>query len=330
MKRFSKQQFYHFINMALPDFFKQKVFNHFRTKIVIVFLAIFLWFYVVTEEDYTYALNIPIRIINIKTGKVIENDYPKSAKVLFWGKGRQLLGLLIENDIEIILNLKNVNHLQTKLKKEHIYIPRHNLAVEPLKIVTPDSIEIRLINLIKKKVPIIPDVTILPVAGHTQVGDVKLFPDSLWISGPVSRVEKIHSVSTEHLDLRDVKRGITQIVGLKKTDLPSEDISVEKVSLTVDVQKLMEKTIQRVPVQVYNLPAGTQAMVIPPHLSLTLEGGVQVLANLTEKDIVAYIDYRRKLTPAQSGHPAIIQTPAGVAYRDVNPQTFRLVIERTL
>jgi YbbR domain-containing protein len=317
------------VSVGLRDFFKKNILTHIRTKIVVVFLAIFLWFYVVTEDDYTYTLNIPIQVVNVKAGKVIENDYPKNARVLFWGKGRQLLGLMLENDIEIVLNLKNVNRLlQTKLKKEHIHIPRHGTTVEPLKILSPDSVEIRLVNLIKKKIPILPDVTVFPIAGHTQVGEVALYPDSLWISGPVSQIDNIHSFQTERLELRNVKRRISKTILLKKIELPDDQISIDEVTMVVDVQKLMEKSISRVPVQVHNLPPNIRAMVIPAHLSLTLEGGVQVLGNLSEKNIVAYIDYRRKLKSTETGHPAIIQTPPGVAYRDANPKTFKLVIER--
>lgn len=329
MNRLSKQQIYDFVNNELSDFMKKKALAHIRTKIVVVFLAIFLWFYVVTEDEYTYALNVPIRVVNVKAGKVIENDYPKTARILLWGNGRQLLNLLVKNDIEIVLNLKNVNHLlKTRLKNEHIHIPRRHVTVEALRILSPDSVKIRLANLIKKKVPVVPNVTVQPIAGHTQVGDVSLYPDSIWISGPISLVDKIQSIETQKTELRNVKRRITKTVGLKKFESPRTHMFIDKVTMTVDVQKLMEKVVSRVPVQVHNLPPNMRAMVIPSHLSLTLEGGVKVLADITAKDILAYIDYRRKLKKNEIGHPAIIKTPPGIAYRDAKPKTFKLVVER--
>jgi|GEM_PF-303470 len=301
--------------------------NHLRTKMIVVLMAIALWSYIVTEDEYTYAIHVPIQVENVKAGKIIENEYPHHAKVLFWGKGKNLLGLLMEPHISVRLDLEDVSHHACiKLTKE--LIPRHKLDVEPIEIIEPDSIEIKLTNLREKKVPINSNITISPVAGYTVVGNIVLNPDSAWIVGPEKEIENIETVSTQITEFKNIDRSLTRTVELIPFNSEKTHLQTQQVEMYVDVQKLMEKVIPRVPVEVRNLPEDLHAFVIPPNLSLTLEGGVKVLAGVTEKEIVAYIDYKRKKKKNETGHPAIIKTPPGIIYRDATPRTFKIVIER--
>lgn len=315
------------INKYITQFIAPIILEHLQTKIIVVFLAFFLWFFVVTEDDYTHVFDIPIRIENIKAGKIIENKYPESAKVLFWGKGKQLLGLFIENDIELIINLNNVNkHYHAKLKKENI--PQHNISVEPIKVIEPDSIELHLVDLKKKKIPVCLAVTVHPIAGYTVVGDIVLTPDSIIIEGPESEVDKIESISTQEIEFKKIKRSFTKKIFLKPLNAEKIFLSTSRIIMAVDVQKLMEKVISRVSIQVRNVPAGMQGTAIPPNLTLTLQGGVKLLSRITAQDIVAYIDYNRKKKKHEIGHPAIIQTPRGINIQNANPKTFKIVLRR--
>ena len=62
-------------------------------------------------------------------------------------------------------------------------------------------------------------------------------------------------------------------------------------------------------------------------LSLVLEGGGDLLTQVSRDDIVAYLDFRRIRNNPGQEHPAVILTPPGVHYRDAKPKTFRLVFE---
>lgn len=314
-------------NEDLLQKIRERLTNHLQTKFIALFLALLLWFYVVTEDEYSYILNIPIRVTNVKPGKIIENDYPREARVMFGGKGKQLLGLMIENDIELIINMDYVDEsLAIKLKKENI--PQHNIVVEPIRIVAPDSIKIRLANLVEKKVLVMPEITIQTVPGYAVVGKILVEPDSVWISGPEGEVKNIHMVHTKKKEFDEVKRDISQKIELEPIDIDKIKLFSRRVTVNADVQKLMEKVINRVPVHVQNVPRGMRASVRPNFLSLTVQGGVKVLAEVTENEIFAYIDYERKQKSNSIGFPAVIKTPPGVDIRNVNPKTFKVVLER--
>ena len=306
----------------------QALFKNFKIKIIVLVLAILLWFYVITENEYQYVMDIPIRPENIRQGKVIVNEYPQIAKVLLLGRGKNLLNLVLEGNIELIFNLSQYqNRDHVELRKEHVSIPRHS-QVEVVQIVEPDSIEIILGNLEKKRVPVRAQIRIKPYQGYTQVGDYRLEPDSVWLQGPEKFLEQIDCINTEPYEIAGVKKKLSDFVPLIAPKQKKITMLTNRIQFSVDIQKLMEKRVTGVPVKVRNVPSSIKIIVIPSHLSLTLEGGVELLANITEKDITAYIDYRRKRMPNEIGHPAYIETPPGIRTRDVTPQKFKLAVER--
>ncbi|MBN2088352.1 hypothetical protein JW964_02010, partial [candidate division KSB1 bacterium] len=281
------------------------------------------------EDEYTHTVDVPIELTNVRSDRIITNNYPTIARVAFQGSGKQMLRLLLENGVKINLNVKDKRYnFKTKLKLTDIRIPQHSLGIKALRIENPDTIEIRLAKIKKKRIKIEPDVVIIPEAGYTKVGEIELTPDSITISGPVKEVDLINSITTEHLEVKNIKRDYHQEI---KLAIPSNQfitLQNKEVNIKIHIQKLMEKEISRVPVQVYNLPEGMRAVVIPPYLNLTLEGGVQVLAGVTENNVTAYIDYSRKKKENEIGHLAIIRTPPEVMYRDVSPKTFKLLLEK--
>jgi YbbR domain-containing protein len=309
--------------------FKATLTQNLKVKIVVFLFAVLVWFFVITEDQYSYELTVPIRISNLKSGKIIKNDYPKSARIVVMAPGKHLLRLLLENDIEVLLNLKNINSCyRIKLRKDQISIPRKNFPIEPIRVITPDSIEIFLENIIKKRVSVLPRVEVVPVAGYTLVGEVAVTPESVWVSGPESTLKSLQLLTTQKLQLKNLKHNYSQEIVLELQYLSQVEVERRTVLLSLDIQKLMEKTISQVSLTVQNLPPGTHAIVIPPTLTLTLEGGEKIFTRLTEQEIQAYIDYARPVRGHEMGHPAIILTPPGVIYRDVKPQTFKLVLEQ--
>jgi YbbR domain-containing protein len=106
-------------------------------------------------------------------------------------------------------------------------------------------------------------------------------------------------------------------------------LSAEIVEFTVDVQKLIERTLEEIPVEVKNGPAALQVSVVPSTVKLKLEGGEKILLGLRREDVHVYIDYERAIRePANVGHPAYISVPEGVRYSDVTPERFTLAVER--
>lgn len=90
----------------------------------------------------------------------------------------------------------------------------------------------------------------------------------------------------------------------------------------------MEKPLSEIPIAVVNQPSNLKVTVIPSTLSLVLEGGTDLLLNVTKQNVKAYINYEKVHASKNKNHLAYIETPKGTRYRDVKPKRFKVVVEK--
>lgn len=306
----------------------RQIFNNLKIKLIVVALAILVWFFVKMEDNYRYSFHIPIRVTNLGPRRVIKNDLAKQAKITCWGKGRYLLSLMIKNDIFYNLDVSRVHRTGAfVLERSQVKFFRGN-DVEVLNIVEPETVKVILADLLTKNVPINPDVEIQLLPGYTVVDELKLNPDSVEIIGLEPELKTIQQVTTEKKLFKNVKRDLESELQLVNPQLPHVRLLSRKTTLTVDIQKLMEKPLSEIRVTVINQPADLKITVIPSTLSLVLEGGSERLLNISQQDIKAYIDYKKVQLSRSKNHLAYIDTPLGIRYRDVKPKRFNVVVEK--
>jgi YbbR domain-containing protein len=308
---------------------KNTLLENLRVKLVVGALAVLFWFAVVTENIYEYDVDVPIIAVNVPEGKILANNLAKKARVRFEGRGRALLRLLFSREARVILDLSNVRwRYAFELQREMVHAPRGGLELAALQILYPDTVWVRLSNRLEKSVRLSADVKINPTPGYTVILPFRFAPDSIVISGPEEIVRRVDSVMTEPKEFANVQQNIAERLRLQPfPESQHIKLSSPTVCFYADVEKLIEVTLQEIPVQVHNVPKHLKITPVPSTLSLTVEGGEKILLHLKKENIVAYIDYMRIRDTAAIGHPAYIQTPEGVRYRDVKPALFKLIIE---
>jgi YbbR domain-containing protein len=308
---------------------KSSLLENLRVKLVVGALATLFWFAVVTENFYEYDVDIPIVTVNVPEGKIIASELPSKAHVRFEGKGRALLGLLLNRDARVVLDLSNVRRRHAfALQRQMVHSRRGGIELSPLQVLYPDTVLVRLANLLEKPVRVSANVKIATIPGYTVVYPFRFEPDSITIAGPEEIIRGIDSVTTESKEFSNMQQSISARLRLQPFPEPQRiALSGNTVQFHADVQKLIEVTLQEIPVQVQNVPGHLKITPVPSTLSLTVEGGEKLLLNLKKENIVAYIDYARIRDTATTGHPAYIRTPEGVRYRDVKPALFKLLIE---
>ncbi len=304
------------------------IFDNLKIKLVVLFIAIVVWFFVKTEDNYRYSFKIPLRITNLGVDRIINNDVPKKIKITAWGKGRDLLSLMLRNDIFYNMDVSKLhNSVEIPLEKDQIKL-LHESDIEVLNIVNPETVEVKIVDLITKKVRAIPQVEIHPFPGYTIVDEIGLNPDSVEVIGPKSEVNNILVIYTEKKIYENIRRDLEKSIRLVKPEEKNIRLLINEVNFFVDIQKLMEKPLYEIPVLVINQPPNLKVTVIPSTLSLVLEGGTDLLLNVTKKDVNAYIDYEKVPLSKSKNHLAYIETPKGIRYRDVKPKRFKVVVEK--
>ncbi len=306
------------------------IFDNYKLKLIALFFAIIIWFMVVTENEYEQVIEAPITLLNTPPGKVILSEVPRSAKVKIKGSGKSLIALGVSRGARLQLDLSGIETQRTfRLGPRHVILARSAGAVRSQEILMPDTVSIRLDDFDARRIAVEPRITSTPALGYTSVGDFRVTPDSVLVSGPKSLVVQIDRVYTQELEYSDLRFDVEETVQLVPTPFEKVSIARSEVDVYLDIQMLVERTMNGIPVKVKNVPRNLKITVLPSDLSLVLEGGGELLTQLDPNDILAYIDYNRiRLSPANE-FPAVIDRPEGVRYRDVKPKTFKLVYERT-
>lgn len=309
---------------------KKPLLENYRIKLVVLTVAIVFWFAVVTENDYSYELDIPIVVTNLLPSKTPSSHLPATARVRFEGRGKALLALLFTRDAYVELDLAAVrNSAAVELEPSMVHVPRRNLPVTARQVLSPNTIAIKLSNLHIRTVPIKPMIEIGTQPGYTVVGGVQLAPDSVSLTGPEELLQKILAVLTHKQSYQNLHEKFSAEVELQAfPDSTWIGMPLKKTEITVDVQKIIELNLQEIPVRVKNAPAHLRVTAVPSTLSLTIEGGEHLLLSLKREDVVAYLDFSHAQDNELEGHLPEIVTPPGVRYRNVKPASFKLMMER--
>ena len=303
--------------------------NH-RVKLIALILASVFWFVVATENDYSYDAEAPIFFTNLPAHKIIVGKVPATARIRFSGKGKALLALLFYRDAFIELDLSHVRQeAEIELTSAMVQVGRRGIPVNVVQVLAPHTISIKLGGLQEKIVPVKPEIKIETPAGYTLAGKIQLEPDSIEIAGPEEFVKTLHEIRTVPREFRNVRNNLTEEIALQALpDSMKIEMPFEAVTLSADVQKIIELNLQEIPVRVKNVPTHLKVTAVPSTVALTVEGGERLLMHLRREDISAYIDYERIQASDVAGHPLAIEAPPGVHCRNVRPSLFKLMMER--
>lgn len=310
---------------------KSNFVENYRIKIIVITIATVFWFAVVTENVYEYDMDVPLVVVNVPPGKTVIGKLPQQARVRFEGRGKALFALLFQREARLVIDLaENGSSKVVQVQRDHVQIGRWGLPITAKQILAPHELKIQLANLLTKEVAIVPvaDLTTLP--GYAVVGKIQVSPDSIKISGPEALVRPIRAIATTQVQARNLRSRFVQEVPLQ--DFPDSlniNLSNRTATVAVDVQKLIEITLPEIPIRVRNAPRHLIVTPLPSTLSLTLEGGEQLLLGLKREDINATIDFQQvKGLLDHEDYVPIISVPEGVSYRNVKPATFKLMMER--
>ncbi len=312
--------------MKIKFLYHHKWFTHFKIKCFSLLCALIIWFFISTEKYYEYTLGVSLNLINQPTEMVLKDPVPSHVKVNFGGSGKELINLGFRNKyIEIDLDeIRTTASLPITVNM----ITGIPTDIVPLDIVEPDTIHLTLERLAEKKAPIHSHITLIPLDGYIHVGSIVIDPDSINIWGPESLVNSIDTIYTQAKEYRNVIKEIQESIDLIPSSFETVHYSLNTVRFTADIQRIGEKIISDIPIQVTNAPQNVNVIVVPSTLSLRVQGGVKVLSNVNKEDIIAQINYLSRNRYERTQIPATIDVPPDISFSDVRPPFFELIVER--
>ncbi len=297
-----------------------------KAKIVSAFAALFIWLLVVGGETFTYETEIPIEILHDKE-TVVLTPIQQKARVLLEGEGKFLFTFMLfrQGSLRLSLSPESGTHVVIPTEKD-VFLTGSAQNLTLRRLLGPDSLTVQIDRMAVRELPIVSRATFKPAPGYTLVGRPQMTPTLVKVRAPQSRLRTLSAVETAEMVFEDLKFPVQKRVPLQMPAGMRAALSTTEVQFSVDVQKLMEKTISNVPVTVRYLPVDIDAFVVPSELSLVVEGGVDVVSPLKAGDIQAFIEYQPQMETTAE-YSVNIEPIEGVRFRDVRPSRVKVILQ---
>lgn len=235
-------------------------------KILSLFLAIFLWYFVVGEDQVDITLTVPIEVLNLPADLVISNHYKKDIEVSVRGP-RSMIQELRQQNITRPVDLSNAKPGTMVIKNEADSIP-FPIGINVLRL-QPANITLLVDTLVRKDLPIHPVIEGEPAAGY-ELGSIKLRPEKLTVSGPKNILESQLALKTYVINLDGLDHSTTVQVQLNLSPEILSLIGETVVSVDITVkERMLTKTVRGIPVNVRD--AGIPVVAVPGTVTVEAE-----------------------------------------------------------
>jgi len=301
-------------------------------------LALLLWIFVVSENEYTLILDLPIEARNLNVQKAHKKEVPPTASVRLRGTGRDLFkSFLLKNyaGFKLVLDLEGISQEYEFILNEYfekypqkVVLPlNYNLSF--VEVIHPNRINISLDEYLVKKVPVVSNLHINPAPGFILVSEPIIVPLEIEIAGPKKELALINHVETIYdtiNGLTSLYNGYTEIQSLGRLI----EYSSNSIEITLDIQDISERIIADIPVKVINIPDKFRVFPSPQTVSLTIVGGVRRIASLIPEDIKVIIDFNNWNHQKQFYEPQVIIPNNILDWRDISPKNLEIGVAREI
>ena len=301
-------------------------------------LAILLWIFVVSENEYTIVLDLPIEARNLNAQKAHKKEVPSSASVRLRGTGRDLFkSYLLKNfaGFKLVLDLEGISQEYEFILNEYfekypqkVVLPlNYNLSF--VEVVFPNRINISLDEYSVKNVPIISNIYVEPAPGYIQVGQPSMTPIEIEIAGSEKELALINHVETIFDTIDGIISNYSSEIKIQSLGRLVE-YSNNVVKIDFDIQNISERIIADIPVIVINIPKNIRVFPSPQTVSLTVIGGIKRIANMVPDEVKIIINFENWSRHIQFYEPKVVIPEDILDWKDISPKNLEIAVAREL
>lgn len=232
---------------TLPSGKRRGIFNDWALKLISLFFAIFLWYFVVGEDKVDVNLLVPVEIVNLPRDLIISNQYKKDLDVTVSGSRGLIRGMDRENITKTVdLSHAKPGTIVIRNTPDSLSLPR---GIRVLRV-QPTHLIFTLDRLVQREVKVKPIIRGSPKKGYELVS-VSLEPASISLNGPSALLDGVTILQTEAIDISGMTETEVRQVPLNlKPDL-AELIGESIVTAKITIRpKLKTATFRQVPIQI--------------------------------------------------------------------------------
>ncbi len=212
--------------------------NTFRGFFFFFLIASILWLLSGLSEQYIYDIKIPV-VYTDSDGSTLPKSYNKDTlSVKIKASGFKLLKLKLEKPVfKYRLSSDKTRQWQPENKKNKI----KKIFGEEIKIleIQPEKIQMNHKEIFQKKVPISLQLDINYKEGYKNTSPPTIQPSTIKIFGKKEIINKIDSIKTKKIKLKEISSNISQKVNLKLPE--SIKSNTTEITIKIPVDQLVEK-----------------------------------------------------------------------------------------
>jgi hypothetical protein len=306
-----------YIDPMLKKLFTRDV----QIKLGSLFLAILLWFFVVTDVEYYFDLEIPLRIKGLSGERAFNNEIPELVTARFRGKGHTLLWANMTmplSETGLVLDLAKTKNTQIYYLNDYFtdhpdqFILPRDYSLELIHIVEPESVWVSVEAMASKELNVKVQANIVPALGYMLVGDIAVEPTQVMVHGPGSLLKEMTSITVPLIELQDVDADVSLSLPLSLEPKQLFSLDTGMVTVSADVQSIGSVEFHNIAIRLENVPRGVEVSVIPQLIGIVVEGGLDRLLELNPEDFTVSFDYRANWNPDEQLYAPEAVLPMGV------------------
>lgn len=300
-------------------------------NLIIIFLSvlfsIILWTFVSLSNDFSTEIILPVRFSNIPEGFVPNSISIDQVNVKVKGSGWNILTTLLSPQKDFFIdaskNTPKKNSLELKsFGQDNAWLTSKLQILE----IKPDTISFSFEKVGYAKLKVVPNLQLEFKSGYGLASEIKVIPDSIFLSGPINQVNTLTEIPTELLHLRDLNEKTTKVVGLKK--IPGLTMEENTVTINLDVQRIVEHNFEDVIVRITDIPIDRDVILLPNKITVQLRGGIDFLGRLDRDSIHASIPYRDIVLDTLGSIKPILTLPKYTTLVSVKPERLNYIIKK--
>lgn len=313
---------------------RQRVFLNAGTKIVALFLAIFVYLHVFVSQENEVVMEVPLELAGVPEGLTWSGSVPQEARVRFRGVGIDLLKMrtrLERAHLVVEVGAARPGHYQRPLVSEDVRLPA-DLNVQAITVESPRSISLEFDRMLAKRLPVVARLEGRVAPGYTVHGRIVVEPESVSVRGPADVLDAYTQAPTEVIDVSGRQDLITARVPLVIEECGGCEVIPAEVTVRVTIEEVVSRTFHDLPVQVLRSRGVGLERIVPEMGRVTVSGPRSVIELLQPDDLRVSIE-ARGLPPGGTytlmGSVEMRRPSVGgsVSIEPVQPEKFEVTLE---
>lgn len=302
--------------------------------LIFLLIAATLWFFNKLSHEYTVDVETTLALESSPPGRLLVGEATRPLILRLHGSGYQLMRFMyFSGTAPLKLDLRDTWRNFSYQSEGESFITGRQL--EPLlsrqmpsglllESVLTDSLSCTYSSLAHRKVPVRSHLSYTLADQRLQTAPVRIFPDSVWVSGPEATLDALRTVDTEELIFGELEESAFDRVPL--VQLPDVEYSPEHVEVTVPVAQYTECELS-IPIQMRGVPDSLEMTLLPAQVTLRFNAPLERYGELQASAFSVYVHWE-PLSPKPSLRVVLADVPVGAYAVDFEPKNVQYFIQK--